>query len=40
MSGANNWYQVEGDLTPDSSSDAYPLMTLCEDCVPKYNGLE
>ena len=29
-------YTVEGDLTADNSSDAYPMMTLCDNCVGKY----
>ncbi|WP_171756540.1 hypothetical protein [Vibrio sp. 03-59-1] len=29
-------YTVEGDLTADKSSDAYPMMTLCDNCVEKY----
>jgi len=31
------WYQVEGDLTADKSSEAYPLIMLCEECVASYN---
>ncbi|EJT0553115.1 hypothetical protein N2J30_001628 [Vibrio vulnificus] len=29
-------YTVEGDLSADKSSDAYPMVTLCDDCVEHY----
>lgn len=29
-------YQVVGDLTADKSSEAYPVMTLCDECVKNY----
>lgn len=29
-------YMVEGDLSSDKSSEAYPTKTLCDDCVEKY----
>ncbi|WP_188015283.1 hypothetical protein [Vibrio harveyi] len=29
-------YTVQNDLTADKSSDVYPTMTLCEDCVGSY----
>lgn len=29
-------YMVKGDLTSEKSSDAYPIMTLCDECVTEY----
>lgn len=29
-------YQVEGNLTADKSSEAYPQMMLCDECVEDY----
>lgn len=32
----NKRYQVFGDMTAEKSSDAYPELVLCEDCVANY----
>lgn len=32
----NQNYVVWGDLTSDKSSENYPTMTLCEDCVEEF----
>lgn len=29
-------YQVEGNMAAEKSSEAYPIMTLCADCVDSY----
>lgn len=29
-------YEVEGNLTSDKSSEAYPVMSLCDECVSNY----
>ncbi len=29
-------YQVIGDLSAEKSSEAYPFLTLCDECVEKY----
>jgi uncharacterized coiled-coil DUF342 family protein len=31
-----NGYQVWGDMSAEKSSDAYPMMDLCSDCVSSY----
>lgn len=33
---SNRDYTVWGDMTSDKSSENYPTMTLCEDCVGGY----
>ncbi|SEK09311.1 hypothetical protein SAMN05216550_117172 [Paraburkholderia tropica] len=35
----NNSYQVQGDLASEKSSEAYPTMVLCEDCVANHEVL-
>ena len=32
-------YQVVGDMTAEKSSDAYPMMDLCDECVGSYETL-
>lgn len=32
----NKYYQVCGDMQAEKSSDAYPYIPLCEECVQEY----
>ena len=32
----NRYYQVYGDMTAEKSSEAYPYIPLCDDCVGNY----
>ena len=34
-----NCYQVWGDMSTDKSSDAYPTIDLCSDCVSSYETI-
>jgi len=33
----NHYYQVYGDMTAEKSSENYPYIPLCEDCVENYS---
>lgn len=33
----NHYYQVSGDMMAEKSSDAYPYIPLCDDCVGNYS---